>query len=176
MTAYTVTRRIAIDAGHRVMTHGSKCRHLHGHRYEIEATCEADHLQGIGEQADMVLDFGFLKDEMLAVIDAPCDHGFLAHLADRDLLAMFCPPESDLVGWLAGLSAAVGEADFCLTTDTRLGTKLYVLDVNPTAEQLCRHWFRRLGPRVNERSGGLARLTLVTVWETPNCRASYGEP
>jgi hypothetical protein len=54
-----------------------------------------------------------------------------------------------------------------------MGTKLYVLDVNPTAEQLCRHWFGRLAPRVTARSGGLARLRDVVVWETPHCRASY---
>ncbi|MEE8246777.1 MAG: 6-carboxytetrahydropterin synthase, partial [Alphaproteobacteria bacterium] len=41
MNTYTVTRRLEIDAGHRVMTHGSKCRHLHGHRYVVEAVCRA---------------------------------------------------------------------------------------------------------------------------------------
>lgn len=176
MTAFTVTRRIAIDAGHRVMTHGSKCRHLHGHRYEIEATCAADRLQGAGEQSDMVLDFGFLKDEMLAAIDGPCDHGFLADLADHELLAMFCPPGRDFADWRAALAAAVDAAGHCLTTDTRLGSKLYLLAANPTAEQLCRHWFALLAPRVARRGGGLARLIRVTVWETPNCQASYGEP
>ena len=34
----TCTRRIEFDAAHRVMEHESKCRHLHGHRYAIEAT------------------------------------------------------------------------------------------------------------------------------------------
>ena len=146
MTSYTVTRQIAIDAGHRVMTHGSKCRHLHGHRYTIEASCLADHLQAGGEQSDMVLDFGFLKDEMMAEIDGPCDHGFLAHVEDADLLAMFCPEQADPAAWIAAIRTTVGRDKFCLTTATRLGTKLYVLDVNPTAEQLCRHWFGRSSP------------------------------
>lgn len=173
MTNYSVTRQIAIDAGHRVMTHGSKCRHLHGHRYVVEATCSAERLQATGEQADMVLDFGFLKEEMEAVIDLPCDHGFLAYAADDELLDMFCPVGTAPEAWREALRRAVARAGFCLTTDTRLGTKLYVLDVNPTAEQLCRHWFGRLQPVVTARSGGLARLTEVVVWETPNCRASY---
>lgn len=175
MTTFTVTRQIAIDAGHRVMTHGSKCRHLHGHRYTIEATCVAGHLQARGEQSDMVLDFGFLKEEMLAAIDAPCDHGFLAYVEDAELLAMFRPEEADATAWLAPIRAAVARDGYCLTSDTRMGTKLYVIDVNPTAEQLCRHWFHRLQPVVAARSGGLAQLREVVVWETPHCRAGYGE-
>jgi 6-pyruvoyltetrahydropterin/6-carboxytetrahydropterin synthase len=175
MDRFTVSRQIAIDAGHRVMTHGSKCRHLHGHRYLIEATSVADHLQNRGEQSDMVVDFGFLKDEMMAEIDAPCDHGFLAHIADVELLSMFAPEHGDFIGWLADLQAAVARDGHCLTSNSRMGTKLYVLDVNPTAEQLSRHWYRRLAPRVADRSGGLARLAELVVWETPNCRASYSE-
>ena len=173
MTVYTVTRQIAIDAGHRVMTHGSKCRHLHGHRYTIDATCTAPDLQHAGEQSDMVIDFGFLKDGMLAEIDEPCDHGFLAHIDDLELLAMFRPEGVDDTAWLTAIRSQVARGGYCLTTDTRLSTKLYVLDVNPTAEQLSRHWFRRLEPIVAQRSGGLARLLEVVVWETPNCRASY---
>ena len=176
MSAYTVTRSISIDAGHRVMTHGSKCRHLHGHRYTVEATCQADRLQTAGEQSDMVLDFSFLRNEMQAIIDSACDHGFLAYLADDDLLTMFCPAGRDFAAWKAAIGKAIAEQGYCLTDDTRLNTKLYVLDVNPTAEQLSRHWFQRLRPVVTARSGGLAHLRLVTVWETPNCRASYGEP
>jgi 6-pyruvoyltetrahydropterin/6-carboxytetrahydropterin synthase len=175
MELFTVTRQISIDAGHRVMTHGSKCRHLHGHRYTIEATCVADHLQNRGEQSDMVVDFGFLKEEMMAEFDKPCDHGFLAHIADVELLSMFHPERDDFLSWLADLQTVVARDGYCLTTDTMLGTKLYVLDVNPTAEQLSRHWFRRLAPRVAERTGGQARLLELVVWETPNCRASYSE-
>ena len=175
MDRFTVSRQIAIDAGHRVMTHGSKCRHLHGHRYLIEAVCVADHLQNRGEQSDMVMDFGFLKEEMMAEIDAPCDHGFLAHIADVELLSMFNPDNADFISWLAELQAKVVKDGYHLTDNTKLGTKLYVLDVNPTAEQLSRHWYRRLAPRVSERSAGLARLAEIIVWETPNCRATYSE-
>jgi 6-pyruvoyltetrahydropterin/6-carboxytetrahydropterin synthase len=175
MPHFTVSRQIAIDAGHRVMTHGSKCRHLHGHRYIVEAVCMADHLQNRGEQSDMVVDFGFLKEEMMTEIDAPCDHGFLAQIADVELLSMFRPDLADFLGWLADLQSTVAKEGFCLTRHTKLGTKLYVLDVNPTAEQLSRHWFKRLAPRVKERSAGLARLSEIIVWETPNCRANYTE-
>jgi 6-pyruvoyltetrahydropterin/6-carboxytetrahydropterin synthase len=173
MPHYRVSRRIEIDAGHRIMTHGSKCRHLHGHRYAVEAVCEAVHLHDAGEQTDMVVDFGFLKQEMMAAIDAPCDHGFIAAAADDGLLAMFAP-EGDEGSWIAGVRAEVERAGFCATHDTRLGTKLLVVPFQPTAECLARHWYGLLAAAVTARSDGCARLVRVRVWETPNCVAEYG--
>lgn len=149
MSRFLVTRRIGIDAGHRIMNHGSKCRHIHGHRYEVEATCAAARPHASGEQQGMVLDFGFLKEEMLAVIDAPCDHGFLAQIGDGALLAMFAPDGRDAAAWQAELAARVA------------------------AEELAAHWFSRLAPRVAARSDGLAALVNLRVWETPNCHADY---
>ncbi len=173
--SYCVTRLIAIDAGHRIRQHGSKCRHLHGHRYTVEATCRAEHLHEAGEQSGMVLDFGFLKEEMLAVIDEPCDHGFIAEMADTELLALFCPPDRDRDAWLEALRRRVAADGYALTTDTALGTRLCVIADPPTAEGLARHWYHRLKDRVHARSDGYARLDRVRVWETPNCWAEYEE-
>lgn len=174
MTApYRVSRRIEIDAGHRIMTHGSKCRHIHGHRYGIEAVCEASRLHADGEQTDMVVDFGFLKEEMLRAIDEPCDHGFIAALADVELLSMFAPGAVE--PWLAGLTETVKAKGEATTTDTRLGTKLTIVPFQPTAECLARHWFDKLKEPVRVRSGGTARLVCVRVFETPNCAAEFGE-
>lgn len=169
---YRVCRRIEIDAGHRIMTHGSKCRHLHGHRYVVEAECQAGLLRETGEQTGMVVDFGFLKEEMVAAIDRPCDHGFIAALADRALLDMFAPVETG-AGWYDRLAETVAREGAALTHDTRLGTKLYVIAPQPTAECLARHWFDRLDEPVRRRSEGGARLVAVRVWETPNCMAEY---
>lgn len=173
MSSYLVTRRIGIDAGHRIMSHGSKCRHIHGHRYEIEASCRATHLHDGGEQAGMVLDFGFLKEEMEQVIDATCDHGFIAQIDDRELLAMFAPDGMDFEVWHSGLADAVTRDGFAITADCRLQTKLYILAGPPTAEELAAHWFHRLARRVTERSDGLAALARLRLWETPNCWAEY---
>ncbi len=170
---YTVTRRIEIDAGHRVMTHGSKCCHLHGHRYAIEATCAAVGLHESGEQTDMVLDFGFLKGEMLNIIDVPCDHGLIVALADEALLTLLAPLGQLSGVWRQSLATVVQEQGFCSTTECRLGTRLYVVPFQPTAERLARHWFERLAPAVAFRSDGLAMLVSVSVWETPNSRADY---
>lgn len=173
MPNYNVTRKIEIDAGHRVMTHGGKCRHLHGHRYKIEATCRAAALHADGGQTDMAIDFFFLKEEMERAIDAPCDHGFIAALGDADLLRMFCPDEAGFEAWLAAASDKVARNGFFATTDTRLSTKLYVLDAQPTAECLAAHWFSRLAEPVRTRSGGVAELARIRVWETPNCYADF---
>jgi len=173
---YSVTRQIAIDAGHRIMTHGSKCRHPHGHRYTIEATCSATtgRLHDQGEQSGMLLDFGFLKEEMLRHIDEPCDHGFIVALADLELLEMFAPPGTPFADWHHQLEAEVRRVGCCSTAHCRLGSKLYVVPFQPTAECLARHWYERLGPAVGRRSDGLARLERMKVWETPNCWAEYG--
>lgn len=174
MSGFLVTRRIGLDAGHRIMTHGSKCRHIHGHRYEVEASCRAVRLHYAGEQSGMVLDFGFLKEEMMAMIDAPCDHGFIAQVDDEELLRMFAPTDRNADPWIGAIRATVKQDGFAATTDCRLGTKLYVLPTPPTAEELAAHWFGRLAARVAERSDGLAELARLRIWETPNCWAEYG--
>ena len=171
--AYRITRSIGIDAGHRIRLHGSKCRNLHGHRYTIEAVCEADHLAETGEQSGMVLDFGFLKDEMMNEIDGPCDHGFIADIADSDCLAMFAPEGNAVETFIRQLRNEVGRHSFFSTSDTALGTKLYVIGLPPTAENLARHWFERLAPRIRERSDSRAKLAKIVVWETPNCSAEW---
>ncbi|VBB69341.1 6-carboxytetrahydropterin synthase @ Queuosine biosynthesis QueD, PTPS-I [invertebrate metagenome] len=173
---YTITRRIEIDAGHRVMTHGSKCRHLHGHRYTVEATCTAigDRLHESGEQTDMVLDFGFLKEEMLNIIGASCDHGFIVALADIELLTMLAPLDRLAAKiWHRTLLTTVQEEGFCAISTGRLSTRLYIVPFQPTAERLARHWFERLAPAVNQRSEGLSVLSSILVWETPQSQASY---
>jgi 6-pyruvoyltetrahydropterin/6-carboxytetrahydropterin synthase len=173
MAVYRIRRRIEIDAGHRISTHGSKCRNLHGHRYGVEAECEASALHADGEQTDMAIDFGFLKDEMLRCIDVPCDHGLIAALADREMLALFAPDPAGFEDWLAGLESEIERQGWAFTTETRLGTRLYVVPFQPTAEALAKHWFERLAGPVAARSDGAARLAALRVWETPNCMAEY---
>ena len=133
---FLITREIGIDAGHRVADHASKCANLHGHRYAIQATCSGP-LAEEGEQHGMVLDFGFLKEEMMLEIDAPCDHGMILCRHDE---------------WLILFDSAGPR------------TKLYVTEFTPTAENLAKHWFERLAPRVTDRSNGLAQLERVRVW------------
>lgn len=140
---FEITREIGIDAAHRVPDHASKCFNLHGHRYTILATCRGPLIDS-GEQTGMVVEFGFLKEEMMAVCDTPADHATILWEGDP---------------MLEGLRPYLG--------------KLVVLPVVPTAENLARYWFDLLAPRVVERSLGHAHLAYLTVWETPNCHARY---
>ena len=175
---FAITRKIEIDAGHRIASHGSKCRHLHGHRYGIEAVCKAASGELIreGEQSGMVLDFGFLKDEMVRIIDGPCDHGLIVAIHDHELVSMFTPPGQDPEAWKADLVRDIEKQGYAERTQARMQQKLYVVPFPPTAECLAKHWFERLGPAIAARSNGMAALVGVTVWETPNCRADYGFP
>lgn len=78
----TCTRRLELDAAHRVTRHESKCAHLHGHRYVIEVTCSAQALDGCGR----VIDFGVVKTVLGGWLDEHWDHGTLVCIDDVDLL------------------------------------------------------------------------------------------
>jgi len=166
---FSISREISIDAGHRVTNHGSKCRHLHGHRYTIQAWCEG-HLFEDGEQQGMVLDFGFLKEEMMREIDAHFDHGFMFWMHDSlcwEALRNDTPDfEASVYREIEEQGAYFGHG--------RGGTKICVLSFVPTAENLAHFWYQRLKPRVAERTAHCATLAAVKVWETPNCWAVYG--
>lgn len=73
-----ITRRYEFDAGHRVLGHEGKCRHIHGHRYVAEVTVESDQLDSVGR----VVDFGVLKGKMAEFIDTNWDHNLLLNRDD----------------------------------------------------------------------------------------------
>ncbi len=166
-----IVREISIDAGHRVPLHESKCKHPHGHRYRIEAVCIGP-LQEGNAQEGMVIDFGFVKSEMMEVIDDYCDHGQILQVTDGYVLR-FAPKidldEAKQQIELCGYYAYKGR----VAADEELPIKLYLVPFAPTAENLARHWFQRLAPRIEERTGGLGKLTQIVVHETPNGRAYY---
>lgn len=80
----TCTRRIEFDAAHRVMRHESKCRHLHGHRYVADVTCEAPALDSLGR----VVDFGVIKERVGGWVDEYWDHATLLNGEDAELGAL----------------------------------------------------------------------------------------
>lgn len=166
---YTISREIGIDAGHRVPTHGSKCKHLHGHRYTIQAICESKALHETGEQKDMTLDFGFLKNVMMNIIDYYCDHGLI--LWSGDPLVEYLINDEQRCNDAADTVRRVGFAT--LPEQLTMCGKLYIIPRIPTAEVLAEHWFYRLVPGIVSQSKGVAELVSVKVWETPNCWASY---
>ncbi len=77
----TCTRRIHFDTAHRVMEHESKCKHLHGHRYVLEATFAAPELDALGR----VIDFGVIQQRLGGWIDDHWDHNTVLHEKDKAL-------------------------------------------------------------------------------------------
>ncbi len=74
----TITRRLEIDAGHRLMNHESKCRNAHGHRYAFEVEVSADELDELGR----VIDFSVVKTVLGGWLDDNWDHAFIYQRGD----------------------------------------------------------------------------------------------
>lgn len=140
---FEITREIGIDAAHRVPDHQSKCHNIHGHRYRVEATIKGP-LVKHGQETGMVMDFGFIKDEMMRVIDEPADHAMILYTDD---------PLAEGIRRVCG--------------------KLLEVDFVPTAENLAAYWYYQLEKRIGVKASGAAWLKSITVWETPNCRSTF---
>jgi len=167
---HLITREIGVDMGHRVTHHGSKCRNLHGHRYTVQVTVEGP-LFVEGEQQGMVLDYGFLKDIMMKEIDTPCDHGMCLWIEDPfveklmgGIMAQFAEEQVKLQGYAEVQIPAPSTND---------GGKFYIVPFVPTAENLARHWYKRLAQPILNATQGLGNIASIKVWETPNCSAVY---
>lgn len=82
-----ITRRLEFDAGHRISTHTSQCRHLHGHRYAIEVTLSGNIIaeEGVPEQG-MVMDFSEVKRIVREQIVDRWDHAFLVYKNDTTVV------------------------------------------------------------------------------------------
>ena len=162
---HQITRRIEIDAGHRIPLHESKCKNIHGHRYVIEATVKGE-LASDGAEAGMVMDFGFIKAEMVAAIDRVYDHALILWRGDEVYKAM------QKSGQAYGAGGGIVGQGYELVSMVPYGN-IVVLDVIPTAENLARVWFDALAPRIDRVSEGNAELDHIVVRETPNCSARY---
>lgn len=73
-----VTKRLEIDAGHRLMGHEGRCSSAHGHRYAFEISCEAPGLDEVGR----IVDFGVIKDRIGGWLAENLDHAFIAEQGD----------------------------------------------------------------------------------------------
>lgn len=171
LKGYTIaTREIGIDMAHRVTNHGSKCRNIHGHRYKIELGISGKPFEtGEGNpQEGMLLDFGFLKEEMMDKIDKYYDHGTTLWRQDPLVVATLTKEELD------NADLDIADRGFYFMHPQKFWGKIVVVPFIPTAENLAKWWFEQLQKPVEVRSQGHAILTWVKVWETPNCSAIFG--
>lgn len=140
-----ITRRLEFDAGHRIPDHGSKCKHLHGHRYAIEITLQGEIIDASGRADNgMVMDFGEVKEIAQRVITDVWDHAFLVWQHDQSV------------------------TDFLKSLPDH---RTVILPKVPTAENLARIAFDQLDPQYCDTYGNQLRLYRVRIYETPNCWA-----
>ncbi|MGC3963698.1 MAG: 6-carboxytetrahydropterin synthase [Rhodocyclaceae bacterium] len=140
-----ITRRLEFDAGHRIPDHRSLCRHMHGHRYVLEATVAGDVTLRDGDPRNgMVVNFSEVKSVLKDYVVGVWDHAFLVYEGDtvvREMLKAL--PDHRTV----------------------------VLSVVPTAENLAAEAFRILAPRIAELCDKRLTLENIRLYETPNCWA-----
>jgi 6-pyruvoyltetrahydropterin/6-carboxytetrahydropterin synthase len=172
---HPITRAIGIDMGHRVPTQGviggSKCRNLHGHRYQIELTVDRENLNVEGGNTDMVIDFGFLKEALMKIVDAYHDHGMTLYQFDPyvNILSEHISSE-----WIEENVAKQGYAYIPGNLDVNGSqTKLVIVPFIPTAERLAQFWFERLRDYIYDTQDPSIKVINLRVYETPNGWVDY---
>lgn len=155
---YEITKSVELDAAHRVPFHESKCRFIHGHRYQITALLRSDTLISEREEdseAGMVADFGRVKESLTRIHDV-FDHRLM--LWDQDPL--------------------LRQVKEMLEQHRGLISGLLTVPIIPTAENLAKYWGQMFWADFFGSSGigvggeGL-RVHSFTVRETPTSFATY---
>lgn len=137
-----ITTRLEFDAGHRIPSHKSQCRNLHGHRYAMEITLSGDIIRQEGASENgMVMDFSDVKAIAKRLVVDVWDHAFLVHRGDQAVL------------------------DFLATLPDH---KTVIMDTVPTAENMAAEAFRLLQAGYHDTFGNHLKLERVRLYETPN--------
>lgn len=144
-----ITRKFEFDAGHRISTHQSQCRNLHGHRYVLEVTISGNIItDNDAPEQGMVMDFSDVKHIIREALVDQWDHAFLVYAGDTRV------------------------REFLQSMD---GHKTVVLEVQPTAENLALIAFNRLHHVFQNRYAGRLELEHIRLFETPNCWADVNK-
>lgn len=166
--SYTVIRSHEICAGHRVVGHESKCRHLHGHNYKFHFKVAPKH--GCGkvvtrgklvedglDNVGRVIDFSVVKTTLCQWLEDNWDHKFL-HWEEDPLI-----------------KALQVDCELCDETtghDVRdFDNSLVSLPFNPTAENLAAYMVDVIGPQLLDEHG--VELVECTIEETSKCHVNY---
>ena len=156
MTKIRATRHHDISCGHRVHKHKNKCRHLHGHNYQIHFTCQAQPHIFATDNIGRVIDFGEIKSKLCMWVENNWDHKFLAWDEDPVMKGLY-------------YDAAPGHMEF---TDAQLFQQSIVfVPFNPTAENMAEYLVHVVGPQMLADTS--VRLVRVDIEETAKCSVSY---
>lgn len=178
--SYKVIRTHEICAGHRVVGHESKCRHLHGHNYVFHFHVEPKPLFTVDGQPlhstsnlyatkakelddlGRVIDFSVVKSTLCEWLENNWDHKFLHW--EKDLL-------------ITGLAILVKQQnqfgnDIVFAEDAKhFSGSLVSLPFNPTAENLAAHMVNVIGPQLLDEHG--VQLVRCVIEETSKCHVEY---
>ena len=149
----SIRRWVETDTGHRVPNHGSKCRHIHGHRYRWEAEITGELVEESGATDEgMIMDFGDVSAILNERIHDVVDHAFLIHEKDTSLIDAMTSFQSTL----------------------HHHHRTVILPFVPTAENLARWAYEQSGP-APPRSilRAIASESAFHVRETPKSWASW---
>jgi len=133
----TVTKSVRFDAAHILTNHNGLCKNLHGHTYRVDVSVRGE----ATDEKDMIIDFKELKTIAQSVICDRFDHSFMFD------------------------ASSPGECEIAAVVQKH-GMRTVSLPFRSTAENLARHFFGELAPR-------LAGLVTVKVWETADSCAEY---
>lgn len=124
MSEMQIKRRLTFCAGHRVVGHEGKCKHIHGHNYVVYVHCA-----GVLDSVGRVIDFSVLKSCLGTWLDRNWDHKMIAWVKDTVIYNM---------------ARAYDAAD---------SWSIFELPYNPTAENLAKFLLENVCPIVFKGTG-----------------------
>lgn len=164
--SFTVIRSHEICAGHRVVGHESKCRHLHGHNYVFHFHVAPKPLDGASvkgdplDQVGRVIDFSVVKSTLCEWLENNWDHRFLHWEKD------------ELIRGVIGLVENDNREGFVPRDQVDHFYNSFVeLPFNPTAENLAQYMVEVIGPQLLDEHG--VELVECRIEETSKCHVSY---
>ncbi|HOY69266.1 MAG TPA: 6-carboxytetrahydropterin synthase QueD [Methylotenera sp.] len=137
-----ITTRLEFDAGHRIPSHKSQCKNLHGHRYAIEITLSGDIIKNDhASENGMVMDFSDVKAIAKKGLVDVWDHAFLVYQHDLEVLSFL---------------------------NSLPNHKTVIFPTVPTAENMAAEAFKILKSFYQDTFGNHLKLEKVRLYETPN--------
>lgn len=173
---YTVIRSHEICAGHRVVGHESKCRHLHGHNYvfhfhvapKMKCIPRAEYEQPHPtlDQVGRVIDFSVVKTTLCQWLEDNWDHKFLHWEQDMLINGLKCCIETDTQTERGWPTFSEGDEDL-----KDFNNSLVSLPFNPTAENLAAYMVNVIGPELLDPYD--VELIECKIEETSKCHVGY---
>lgn len=172
---YEVIRSHEICAGHRVVGHESKCRHLHGHNYVFHfhvapkmkciPRAEYEKPHPTLDQVGRVIDFSVVKTTLCQWLEDNWDHKFL-HWEKDPLINGLKGLLNDLADNWDDISTYVGAEEHA-----HFFNSMVSLPFNPTAENLAACMVDVIGPQLLDPYG--VELIECKIEETSKCHVEY---